>query len=128
VYIGDQKTGLMSLCCEDVSKAVWLSTADFAAAASAAMRSVHDITHLVSQSNDVIRFIYGHHPVARRRYVHAAVRRDTILGITIQRGCLLISVLESGGSRLGPPCHIGTNITVRNEDCVEQWSRNRWSK
>jgi len=67
----------MSLCCEDVSTAVWLSTADFAAAASAAMRSVHDITQRVSQSNDAIWFIYGHLPAAaRRRYVHGAVPPD----------------------------------------------------
>jgi len=59
----------MSLCCESVSTVVWLSTADFAAAAaaaSAAMRSVDDITHRVSRPNDVIRFIYGRHPAARR--------------------------------------------------------------
>jgi len=52
-------------------------------------------------------------------YVHGAVPRDIILSITIQRGCLLISVLESGCSRLGLQC-TDTNITVRNEDCVEQ--------
>jgi hypothetical protein len=67
VYVRDQTTRLMSLCCEDVSTAVWLSAADFAATATAAMRSVQDIIHRVSQSNDVIRFIYGHHPAARRR-------------------------------------------------------------
>jgi hypothetical protein len=34
----------------------------------------------------------------------------------------------AAASRLGLPCHIDTNITVRNEDCVEQWSDNMWSK
>ena len=67
MYVRVQTTRLMSLCCEDVSTAVCLSAVDFAATAYVAMRSVHDITHRMSQSNDVIQFIYGHRPAASRR-------------------------------------------------------------
>jgi hypothetical protein len=58
----------------------------------------------------------------------AAVHSDTVLSITIQRGCLLMSVLESGCSRLGLPCYIDTYITLRNEGCLEHWSQNVWGK